>query len=1055
VFTHDHYGPSTHQQAGVYAGLLVEPAGSLWRDPITGLKLYDSKSCYDPGSDKYTDPPCKDGTYVRNDGGPQGWQASIETANTAESYREFALEFADLQLAYNANSIGEPKVPKKPMTSFVISSQDSINSLNAGKVDSAVAASLASAGIFLPADLSRLTAKPEANCPVISVASTWTITIPGTSDIGFVNQYCLAAPQGTPPKAGVSVSLLMPTMEPSWADNANAIAPKSVTAVSAGQAGTYSVNYRNEPLQLRLAGVVNNQPAQMDPSGVFASQSRLNANQNCQPTAFAPVGKPCTAAAKDGFRYPNPLIPPGPTAPRGVDPYTPLLRAYQGDRVQIRTLVGAHLSFHSFTIPGMKWLYEPGSTNTGYKNIQGMGLSEHYEMMFQLPYTTSSKLPSDSGTPGADSSQQATDYVYQTDSGVDGTVNGTWGLLRAYSGATVPQGGYTDLKSLPNNPLPNWKQPDPVCPKGLTPKVFEVVATSAKQIAPNKSIPYNDRGKISDPDGLLYVRKNDLDCSDASKGCQLKANAPVEPLILRANAGECIDIQLTNNFTPDLSGFKITGGINSSPFGNWTPTLGAANTGTSADKGVSAGFVPSLVLYDPNSADGAGYNAGFNQQSQTILPGAPTKTYRMFAGDSTGKPIEFGTVYLQPSDPLLQHYTGLVGALIIEPAGSTHVDDANTHAAATITKSDGSRFRELVLVGQNDVQNYNVPGCTGAFNYRCEPFNSTGGYRYPQQTTPSFDVSSTQPPRVAAAAAGRNRRGKGEVVTTAPPKTLQDYLAIVQRADSSLTLESLAAKGGRFTKERLQQHPEQLLTLLPAPLQQAVMRAATPSVAFGATALPLTAPSELIPMRYSNQLVQSPNEPSDPKTPILYAAAGVPLRFRFVFAGGTNQFVSAFNLHGHHWQAEPWISDSTVVGNNPQSENFGIEQTVANQVANFVVDRAGGKAMVTGDYLYEMFQANGAEVGMWGLLRVQDMSLVITSATRSTISGTVMARPGVALPTTVSVSGGASGGSAACTASVDGSTGNWSCIGKFDPKGRVIATTSLGASYEGAVRDEP
>ena len=27
VFTHDHFGPSTHQQAGLYAGLVVEPQG--------------------------------------------------------------------------------------------------------------------------------------------------------------------------------------------------------------------------------------------------------------------------------------------------------------------------------------------------------------------------------------------------------------------------------------------------------------------------------------------------------------------------------------------------------------------------------------------------------------------------------------------------------------------------------------------------------------------------------------------------------------------------------------------------------------------------------------------------------------------------------------------------------------------------------------------------------------------------------------------------------------------------------------------------------------------
>src|SRR5207302_1228183 len=30
VFTHDHFGPSTHQQTGLYAGLLVEPTASTW-----------------------------------------------------------------------------------------------------------------------------------------------------------------------------------------------------------------------------------------------------------------------------------------------------------------------------------------------------------------------------------------------------------------------------------------------------------------------------------------------------------------------------------------------------------------------------------------------------------------------------------------------------------------------------------------------------------------------------------------------------------------------------------------------------------------------------------------------------------------------------------------------------------------------------------------------------------------------------------------------------------------------------------------------------------------
>ena len=84
VFTHDHFGPSTHQQAGLYAGLLIEPQGSTW----TG----------------------NDGTPFggRSDGGPTSWQARIITSNPADSYREFMLEFQDLQLAYRAESKATP-----------------------------------------------------------------------------------------------------------------------------------------------------------------------------------------------------------------------------------------------------------------------------------------------------------------------------------------------------------------------------------------------------------------------------------------------------------------------------------------------------------------------------------------------------------------------------------------------------------------------------------------------------------------------------------------------------------------------------------------------------------------------------------------------------------------------------------------------------------------------------------------------------------------------------------------------------------------------------------
>ena len=81
VFTHDHFGLSTHQQAGLYMGLLVQRKGSKWRNTETGELL-----------------------NTRADGGPTSFQAMIETSDPKDNYRQFALEFQDCALAYEADS---------------------------------------------------------------------------------------------------------------------------------------------------------------------------------------------------------------------------------------------------------------------------------------------------------------------------------------------------------------------------------------------------------------------------------------------------------------------------------------------------------------------------------------------------------------------------------------------------------------------------------------------------------------------------------------------------------------------------------------------------------------------------------------------------------------------------------------------------------------------------------------------------------------------------------------------------------------------------------------
>src|SRR5262249_54485782 len=94
VFTHDHFGPSTHQQVGLYAGLVVEPERSRWQNPETG-QVFGGTGVAPP----------------RPDGGPTSWKANILTANTQDSYREFCLEFQDFALAY-AYKPGQGDSPK-------------------------------------------------------------------------------------------------------------------------------------------------------------------------------------------------------------------------------------------------------------------------------------------------------------------------------------------------------------------------------------------------------------------------------------------------------------------------------------------------------------------------------------------------------------------------------------------------------------------------------------------------------------------------------------------------------------------------------------------------------------------------------------------------------------------------------------------------------------------------------------------------------------------------------------------------------------------------------
>ena len=222
---------------------------------------------------------------------------------------------------------------------------------------------------------------------------------------------------------------------------------------------------------------------------------------------------------------------------------------------------------------------------------------------------------------------------------------------------------------------------------------------------------------------LVYFLKEDLD----PKSGTLLPGTPVEPLILRANAGDCLNITLENRVpTVDLN-------------------VGSSSLGIPINTSHEVGLHAQLVSFDVTSSNGV--NVGKNP-SVTITPGN-SGGYTWYTGnievDAAANvqhiPVEFGSIPLTPSDPLMQHPFGLVGALVIEPIGTSWRTDDNARASASVCSGTSGcnagnlLFREFVVVVQDDVssvrQTTGTPGETEstlipysrALNYRTEPLD--------------------------------------------------------------------------------------------------------------------------------------------------------------------------------------------------------------------------------------------------------------------------------------------------------------------------------------------
>jgi len=81
---------------------------------------------------------------------------------------------------------------------------------------------------------------------------------------------------------------------------------------------------------------------------------------------------------------------------------------------------------------------------------------------------------------------------------------------------------------------------------------------------------------------------------------------------------------------------------------------------------------------------------------------------------------------------------------------------------------------------------------------------------------------------------------------------------------------------------------------------------------------------------------------------------------------------NVFQVHGHIWQQEPYINNSTQIGNNPVSEWKGAQMGhgPSNHMDVVPVNGAGGAGKVPGDYLYRTQSSFQFDNGLWGIFRV-------------------------------------------------------------------------------------
>lgn len=906
VFTHDHFGPSSHQHHGLYSALVIEPPLSKWT-------FLDGKPM--GGADANGKP-----SKLRSDGGPTSYAANViaYTNHVTDKFENITCNTSDSTRVEQIKSeILRHRKDEIIQKCVDIHRNEQVVKLNFQETECRI------------------------ECPVDEARTAREFNL-AFADFAIV--YDKNNRPINPPNR-IDHDLPIPSIISSTP------APEGI---SASDPGTQLINYRNEPIPLRIGQQSSNgqykqkvgnkemcdvlkdidtksrcvggdkkscdaiakAETKCDPGNVAnVFSSKVHASQGNQGVLGKNGGKEIfTESLRHGLRHPG-------------DPATPLLRAYAGDRVQIRLIQGAQEENHMFSMHGVKWLAEAESPNSGYVNGQPIGISEHFEFNVNID-TTDPK--------------RNTDYLYSSWA-ADNLWDGQWGILRSYglnNEDEAKEEKKLQLKRLPSNKkraIPTLDSVKTVCPVDVPKRKITVEAGLVQKMIGGPLV-YNSAGNIQDRFAIIFKRveevydgtshpdSNKADsivCKEgvSGKSCSNKDNP--EPLILRAKANDCIVLSLTNKLPPNKD--MPDADINDPKAWSFN-TLPPIIEGFNFNQMTSSSRIslhPQLLSVNVRQDDGS--KVGFNDDS-TVSEGR-TIEYEWYAGNLVlddnfhpkEAPVEFGIVGLKDMGDVIKHSShGAIGALVVEPQCSQWKEDANTVASATvehwepIQQNDGKSicgsrpakpqyFREFVLLYQDDLslqrnglplpnlRNADDAEDTGqkAFNYRTEPIWARLG------ADPAVD----------------------------PEQMLElDWSNVFSSYASNFRCNADPANG-KFC---------------------------------------------------------------DPHTPIFKAKVGENVRFRVAHVQGKPRN-HGFALFGHDWQVNPWECsaqdlnsgrkdrcNSSKQGFNVLNSNYVGSTNGIGPSRHFnILTKAGGDFGVPGDYMYRTQEGFQFAAGLWGIFCVE------------------------------------------------------------------------------------